>query len=256
MPALLEVQRSFAAGLRDASHDAAAWAVDDGIPAAARLRVYRNNSQAMFEQALQLTYPVVHGRVGHDYFRQLAHHFRNAHPSRTGDLHDVGRPFPGFLAWHLAGTSYAWLAELAALEWAVAEAGVAADSPTASVAALATLPADAIEETRFRFVPSLQRVGGSIPVLSVWRANQSDAGEAPVDLSAGPEYVIVHRGPQGAELRPVPRREFAFIDALATGATLGAAQEQSGLPVTRLAGVLHWLFTSEVVAAVLPPSAA
>jgi len=63
----------------------------DGIAAEARLQVYRNNSRALFEQALRLTFPVVLRRVGDDYFRQLAHFHRAAHPSRSGDLHDVGR---------------------------------------------------------------------------------------------------------------------------------------------------------------------
>lgn len=256
MPALLELQRSFAAGLRDAPHDAEAWAVNDGIQAAARLRVYRNNSRAIFAQALQLTYPVLERRVGHDYFRQLTHHFRNAHPSRTGDLHEVGRPFAAFLAAHLAATRYAWLAELAALEWAVADAGVAADSPSASAASLAKLAPELIEAVRFEFVPSLRRLAGSVPVLSVWRANQPDAEERVVDLGAGPEYVVVHRGSQGTEMRSVSRHEFVFIEALAAGATLGAALARSDMPLEHLAGVLHRLFTDQLVAAVRPPAAA
>lgn len=248
MLALRELQMTFAAGLRNAQHDADAWATSDDIPAGARLRVYRNNSRALFEQALQLTFPVVHQRVGHDYFGQLTHHFRDVHPSRCGDLHEVGRPFAGFLASHLAATPYAWLAELAALEWSVAEAGVAADSPTASVATLAALQPDAIEAAGFGFVPSLQRVAGSVPVLSVWRANQPDAEVRAVDLSAGPEYVIVHRGSDGVELRSVTRSEFAFIGAMAAGASIGAAVDQSELPLARLAGLLHWLFTDQAVA--------
>jgi hypothetical protein len=242
--------------MRDASHDAESWATSDVIPAEARMRVYRNNSRAMFEQALQLTYPVVLGRVGHDYFRQLAHHFRKIHPSRCGDLHEVGRPFPGFLASYLAVTPYAWLAELATLEWSVAEASLAAVMATASVASLATVPADEVESARFRFVPSLQRVAGSVPVLSVWRANQPGAEPHVVDLSVGPEYVIVHRGSEGVEMRSVSRWEFEFIESLASGSPLGPAVEQSALPVDWLAGVLHWLFSDGVVAAVLPPAPA
>lgn len=256
MPALLELQRSFAAGLRDAPHDAQAWAASDRIPAAARLRVYRNNSRALFVQALELTYPVLERRVGHDFFRQLTHHFRHAHPSCAGDLHEVGRPFAAFLASHLADTPHAWLAELAELEWAVAEAGVAADLPSASAADLASLAPELIEAVRFEFVPSLRRVSSSVPVLSVWRANQPESGERTVDLAAGPEYVIVHRGPRGTELRSVARRELAFIDALAGGASLGAAIEQSDLPLEDLAGVLHWLFSDQFVAVVFPPAEA
>lgn len=251
MPALLELQRSFAAGLRGLPHDAHYWAGSDGISATARLAVYRNNSRALFEQALERTFPVVRQRVGQDYFRQLTHFYRVAHPSRAGDLHEVGREFAGFVSSHLADSGYAWLAELATLEWAVADAGVAGDSSTTSVAALAGLSPDAVATVRLRFVPSLRRIAGTVPVPSVWRANQPGAQEAPVDLASGPEYVIVHRTGDGVQLRAVSRNEFEFIDALAGDATLDAAIEESALAIERLPGLLHWLFSDAVVAAVV-----
>lgn len=253
MLALHELQQSFAAALRDRPHDVEAWASSEGIAAAARLSVYRNNSWILFEQALQLTYPVLRRRVGPDYFRQLTHQFRDAHPSHVGDLHEAGRPFAGFLAAQLAATPYAWLAELASLEWAVAEAAVAADSSVASAAPLATLGPEVLESVCFEFVPSLQRVAGTVPVLSVWRANQPGCDECVVDLSSGPEYVIVHRGATGLTLRSVTRCEYACIAALAGGATLRAAVEQSALPVEGLAGLLHWLLADAAVAVIVAP---
>jgi hypothetical protein len=256
MPALLELQLAFAAGLRDRSSSVDEWAVSDGIPADARLRVYRNNARALFEQALQLTFPVVHRRVGDDYFRQLAHHFRAASASRAGDLHEIGRPFADFLAAYLTETPYAWLAELAALEWAIADAGVAADSSTASAASLGGLEPEALAAVRFELVPSLRRIAASLPVLSVWRANQPNAEECVVDLSAGPQCAIVHRGSTGVELREVTRAEFDFISALGAGATLDAAVETADVPLAALPMLLHWLFRDGIVAAVLPPAAA
>ena len=256
MPALLELQRAFGAALRDRPHAADDWAVGDAIAAAARLRVYRNNSQTTFEQALQSTYPVVERRVGSDYFRQLAHQYRDAQPSGAGDLHEVGRHFPAFLAAQLGGGPYAWLAELAMLEWAVAEAGIAADSPVAAAASLGGLPPDALVATRLRLVPSLRRVAGSVPVLSVWRANQSGVDGAAVDLDSGAEFVVVHRASGGVQLRALSPVEFGFVGALERAAPLGAAVDASGLPLESLPGVLHWLFLDEAVAAVVAPQGA
>jgi hypothetical protein len=250
MPGLHELQRSFAAGLSDRPCDAQEWAAGDHIPAAARLQVYRNNSRTLFEQALQLTYPVLLRRVGADYFRQLTHHFRIAHPARAGDLHEVGRPFAGFLAAHLAGSDYAWLADLASLEWAVADAGVAADSPLAEVEALTALEPAQIESARFTFVPSLRRVASSVPVLSVWRANQPDGDGATIDLAAGADHVIVHRQATTIALRSVSRSEYAFLDALIAGASLRDALDRSQLALDRLPNVLHWLFADGVIAEV------
>jgi hypothetical protein len=251
MPGLHDLQRSFATGLIGRQCDAHDWAASDGIPAEARLRVYRNNSRALFDQSLQVTYPVLLRRVGKDYFRQLNHHFHVAHPSRAGDLHEIGRPFAGFLATHLAGSDYAWLADLAALEWAVADAGVAADSPVAAAASLAALDPERIESARFNFVPSLRRVASSVPVLSVWRVNQPDGDGGTVDLASGTDHVIVHRQSTAVALRSVSRGEYAFVDALVAGASLGGAMDQSKLALECLPGVLHWLFADGVIAEVI-----
>jgi hypothetical protein len=255
MPGLLELQRAFAAGLRDQPHDADAWADSDGISATARLRVYRNTARASFERALEVTFPVVHDRVGPDYFRQLTHFYRRAHPSRAGDLHEIGRRFPGFLGSQLTGGAYAWLAELATLEWAVAEAGVAADATTAPASSLAGLAPESVPGARLRFVPSLQRVSARVPILSVWRASQSQAERPVVDLDSGPEHVLVHRATDGVQLRGLQADEFAFVDAIASGASLEAAVDAAALPLERLPALLFALFTDEAVAEIIPPPA-
>lgn len=250
MTALHEVQRAFGTWLLGRTDDKPGWADGDEISPESRLRVYRNNSRALFEQALHLTYPVLSRRVGGDYFRQLGHHYRAAHPSRSGDLHDVGRWFPGFLAAHLEGSPYAWLAELALLEWSVADAGVAANAPAADATSLAGLAAEHVASARFTYVPSLRLVRGSVPILSIWQANQPCSEGSPVDLSSGGERVLVYRSLTDVELRCTEPAEFAFVEATARGATLEEAVDASGLPVAALPTVLHRLFADGVIAAV------
>lgn len=256
MLALPELQRAFAAALRGQPHDADAWADGDGIAAAARVQVYRNNARAVFERALEATFPVVRERVGPDYFRQLAHFYRAAHPSTDGDLHEVGRSFAGFLSRYLADGPYQWLAELAALEWALAEAGVAADSDVATASALGGLAPEAVAGVHFRFVPSLRCVATRVPVLAVWHANQPGASGAAVDLGAGPQYALVHRTAEGVQSRELQAGEFACVAALDRGATLESAVETSGLALEQLPGLLLTLFTDGIVAEVIPPSLA
>src|SRR5262249_41165706 len=65
--------------------------------AAARLAIYRNNLHEGFIKTLALEFPVIERLVGTDYFRQLAKQFLSAHPSRAGDLHPIGEPFPEYL---------------------------------------------------------------------------------------------------------------------------------------------------------------
>lgn len=249
MPTLRELQANFAAGMQGMPQEAGDWAADDGIAAAARLHVYRNNARALFEQALEQTYPVLRRRVGNDYFRQLAHQYRHEQPSRTGDLHEAGRHFAGFLAAQLADGPYAWLAELARLEWAVADAAVAADSAAVGVAALAGIAPEFLEHVRLQFVPSLRLVAATVPVLSVWQANQPDVSACSTDLSTGAQYVIVHRAADGVQLRAVGPRAFALVAALG-GSTLARAVEASDMPLDELPPLLHLLFADATVAAV------
>jgi hypothetical protein len=254
MPSLPEIQARFASALRG---NAAALAPDiggDGLEPASRLRIYQNNSRAMFEAALARCYPVLRRRVGDDYFRQLADDYRQRHPSNSGDLHWVGQHFPAYLADTQAGTGYAWLAELAALEWACETSLVAASVQSVGVESLSLLGPESIGQTRLLLAPSLRCVGSSFPVLDVWRANQPGGDGQPVDLSKGGQCLLVSCSEAGLELREVDAPTLEFTRLLQQGAALGEAVEQSGLPVESLVDALGLLFAAGLVTAVRPPA--
>lgn len=258
---LAELQGRFAAALRASGDEADAAAalfaqhVDgDGLAPAARVEVYRNNVLAMFEGALERTYPVLRRRVGDGYFRGLARAYRDAHPSRSGDLHWVGSSFPAWLASYLAGGEYAWLADLARLEWACEEAQVAGQSAPLEPAALARVAPDELGDARLVLQASVRLVESAYPVWSVWRENQPDAPGAPVDFSIGPQRVVVACGETGLVLHSVPEDHFRFVAALASGATLGMAVDESGIAIDQLPALLAWLFSAGLVAAVAATS--
>ena len=169
MASLCELQRDFAAALR---------ARDEGsrrvlaVRPLANLDVYRNNTDWQFRHALAVCFPVMQRRVGEDYFRQLAREYRQRYPSRSGDLHWVGRDFATFLEGHLAGSEYVWLADLARLEWAREVASIAPVLPHLGPEALASIAADALEDLRFQLQPSLHLGASEYPVFTVWKANQ------------------------------------------------------------------------------------
>jgi hypothetical protein len=252
---LPEVQARFAAALRGERGLLETDVVDDGIEAAARLSIYRNNARAMFEGALERTYPVLRRRVGEDYFLQLAHGYRQRFPSRNGDLHWIGEQFPRYLAETEAGTGYEWLAELAELEWACECAFIAARESPVEPQELLGLAPDDLAQARLRLQPSLHCVASSWPVLEVWRANQPDADGHAVDLSLGAQCVLVSCGPDGLELVEVSRDAFELTRLLQSGTPLGTAVEQSRLDLAGLPGVLARLFSSGLVTGVTVPEA-
>lgn len=238
MASLRELQRSFAAALRDPE-------VACAVVPPANLSIYRNNASIGFREALGSTFPVVRRRVGDDYFRQLAAEYRARFPSRSGDLFWVGRDFAAFLADYL-DADYAWLTDLARLEWSRAEISVATDTPAIGADALARFACNDLENLVFGLPPALRLHSSSYPVFTVWETNRVDDAP-PVDQSLGPESGIVHLRDGLPEVRRLDPRLFSFLCALHQGQTLGHAMTTGALEEESLTQSLLFLFNSSLV---------
>lgn len=239
MASLRELQRSFAAALRDPD-------VACAVLPPANLAIYRNNARAAFLSALELTFPVVRRRVGDDYFRQLAALYRERVPSRSGDLHWVGREFAAFLDDYLRDGDYAWLADLARIEWSRAECSVAAASPPLTATALARFAAQDFEHLVFGLQPALKLHGSAYPVFTVWLANQVE-NASPVDQSLGSEHGMVLARVDHVEVRHINVHMFSFLSALQAGRPLGDAMTRANLEAESLAGALEFVFSEGLV---------
>ncbi len=236
---LREVQESFAASLRDP-------AVSCAVLPPANLAIYRNNGSIAQRESLQLTYPVVHRRVGDDYFRQLSANYRHRYPSRSGDLHWYGRDFAGFLDVYLEGGDYCWLADLARLEWSYAECSIATESPAVAADAMARFPAAQLEHLVFHLQPALKLHSSPYPVFSVWAANQVE-NAPPVDQSLGSETGMVLARYDYPEVRRLDAGLVSFLSALASGATLGDAMSSAALDGRALTDALAFVFRERLV---------
>jgi len=249
-PALAELQRVFAAALTTrmpaASGDAAAGIIGEletgVVPVAERLRIYQRNAAVTFRRALENTYPVLHRRVGDDYFAQLACEYRAAHPSRHGDLHWVGCDFSVWLLTRLQGSGYEWLADLARLEWACEESLQAAGARAPGVESLAEIPVERMTQLRFSLAPSLRCVDSPYPIWSIWSANQPDRPGHPVALDRGAEYVLLLTDVHGLALYQVAAADLAFIRTISRGDGLQASLDCAGLDADELPRLLGWLF--------------
>lgn len=255
--ALRRSQREFAARLHAALGDdspAPTFAAPDAVALGPRLDVYRNNTRQFFRAALALTYPVLLRRVGDESFRQLAHEYSLAHPSTRGDLHWVGQEFPEWLERRLADTDYAWLADLARLEWACEEAAAAANLAPADMAALQQVAPEAFDDLRFEFQPSARVVVSRYPLWTVWQANQGAEEPAPVDLQAGGESCVVACSGAGLAVHRLEASDCSLFAALLRGDTLGAAVASSGADAASLTRVLQWAYAESLVVGVATTS--
>jgi hypothetical protein len=202
---------------------------DAGVPdidVPDRIEIYRNNLREGFIKALAVAFPVIERLVGVEYFRRLAREFLAAHPSRAGNLHHIGAPFAGFLRERFATTEYAYFADVAALEWAHQQVLIAADAQPITAEELAAVNPLDYEGLRFELHPAAALVPSDFPIVQIWRANQSDSSaEENIDLGAGGDNVLVLRASDWIEFHRLPCGDFAALEALATGASLGSALE-------------------------------
>lgn len=223
---LHELQERFLAALFDGASEAVLPCIHAGeLSAAQRVAVYRNNLHEGFTKTLALEFPVIERLIGSDYFRQLALQFLAEHPSHAGDLHHIGTPFPQFLSKLFADSEYAYLPDVAALEWACQETLVCADAAPFDVNALRAISPETYSELRFTLHPACRLVCSSYPIVRIWSTNQPDAEAEVVDLSSGADRVLVRRGVDGVELHRLPAGEFALLQSLQQRAPLGYALE-------------------------------
>ncbi len=225
MPSLLEIQRDFRRALL--AGDTAALAASiatDGIVAAKRIEVHRNNVVASLSAALAETFPVVCRLVDARFFAFAAHEFIRVSPPDDPCVADYGARFSAFLADFPPCRELVYLADVARLEWLLQRAAGAADGTPLDPAGLAGLAAEDAERLTFRFQPSFGYLCSPWPIADIWRANRSDgAAQAPIDLDSGGALLEVRRRDGVVEFSELAPATFAFRAALAGGAALGDA---------------------------------
>ena len=186
-----------------------AWLRDDrGVTAGLRLAVY---SHAYFERihsALREDFGALAAALGDAAFHDLAKLYLMAYPPHSFSLRFAGEALPRFLCEPVAELfqrRWPFAADLAALEWTIADLFDAPDSPVLARESLARVPPDHWGSLRFRAVPAHRLLTLAWPVsesYEAWAPPEGRTGTLPV-LRAAKTRVLVHR-----------RRERVFQRAL------------------------------------------
>ncbi|HSW08519.1 DNA-binding domain-containing protein [Aquabacterium sp.] len=198
------------------------------IAAGRRLEVYRNNLRQVLGGALAAVYPTVHELVGEAFFRGLARHYLAQHPSRSGNLHAFGEHLPGFLANFEPAATLPYLADVARLDWAWhavfhAPEAMAVD-PAQALAVLAAAPDAERAAARLPWPDTARLLASCHPVFDLWRWHQLPAeSRGPLCASSAGQALLVLRSDGQVRVMPLTAGEHELLQALAAGATLGAA---------------------------------
>jgi len=216
LPLLRERQTRFASALL------AADAGDDD-----RIAIYRNSVRANYRKALGATYRVVTQLVGEPFFHAAVDAYVKDTAATGGDLNVYGGSFGEFLADYPHAQGLPYLPDVSRLEWAIDEAGRAADvdgTPEAILAALAMIPAERTPSLRFALDPSCRLLTSVHPVLRIWQVHQPGfAGDMAVAFDAATDRLLVRREAGVVAVLRMPPGDFAMLQALADGRDLAAA---------------------------------
>ena len=230
-PALRALQlRVMDALLGGALEEAAPLVAAAPASATGSLAVYRNNVLGNFHDGLASSFPAVQRLVGKDYFAQTAREFQRLHPSRSGDLLPAGTLFPDYLADLHTGSPFAYLAEVARLEWLIQECLLAAGHAPFELTRLAAVDPGDYDALRFVLHPSLRLFESPFPALRIWETNVGpgvDAHSEPeaIDLDSGADRLALLCVRLTLDALRLDPGEAAFLEALRGEACFADAVE-------------------------------
>jgi hypothetical protein len=224
MLALRELQAAFAGHLGGADRaDLLAVVAGGAIAAAARLEVHRHHVQASLGAALAATFPTIEALVGADFFRRMSRDFVRQHLPSQPVLAEYGEDFPSFIAGYEPAGRLPYLSEIAGLDWALNLAFQAPMGGRLTAADLAAIPVERLPAMTLRMAPGACVIRSAYPLDRIWRASQSEAGQATVELNSGPCHLLILRRLEDSTFVSLSVGEAAFVAGLLDGATLEAA---------------------------------
>lgn len=210
------------------------WMAKRPAGVARGLQAYQANAGASAERALAAAFPTVQALVGEESFAALARAYWQAEPPVRGDLAQLGAGLPAFIANSEQLADVPYLADMARLDWQLAEAERAADArcePETLQRLADTEPA----RLRLVLMPGAAILHSSYPVVSLWKAHQpgDDAtahkARARTMLAASQgEHAFVWRDGWRARAEALEPATARWMQSLLAGEPLALALERAG----------------------------
>ena len=194
----------------------------NGLSAARRLQVYRNNVFTSLTGALRACYPVINRLLGEPFFDWAAKHYIRDYPSSSGNLHEFGREYAGFIRAFPPAAELVYLSDVARLEWEYQEVFHAPEPNAFNLDELSSVPPDRYDELRFKLHPASRLLVSDYPILHIWQVNQPGC-DGMVDLSEGGVKLLVIRRGLAIQIEALSPAEYALLENLAQGHVMSYA---------------------------------
>jgi hypothetical protein len=193
---------------------------EDGVSAAERLAIYRNNVMTRLTNALSTTYPVVRELVDPRFFAYAADAYIQRRFPADGCLCEYGADFPSFLAEFPPAASLEYLADVARLEWTMHRVLGAAVFSSVEIGVLTAFDGDPAG-VRLLITPASGFLTSPYAIDEIWTAHRG--GGVPSRewrLRRGPVHLQV-TSREGLSMTALPPAIWEFRHRLADGQTLG-----------------------------------
>ncbi len=219
---LVEMQRSMQRHLLGETSGIVADIVDaPPLRAADRLAIYRNAYQVRLIDALNDTYPVLHGLLGDEMWVTLGETYVAAYPSRYRSIRWYGGELADFLRRNAPFSDEPILAEIASLEWTLADVFDARDAQALTRAELSAIEPQQWSALRFEFHPSLRRLELCWNTAAVWKAMSQDETPPRPERADAPAPWVLWRQKLQNYFRSMTAAESAALDAALRGSSFG-----------------------------------
>ncbi|HXG77751.1 MAG TPA: DNA-binding domain-containing protein [Methyloceanibacter sp.] len=226
MKSLKELQETFQRGIL-AGDDSILAEINDSDKENRKVLfgVYRNAYVARLAEILGQDYEQVHAYLGDEAFARLATAYIVANPSDQRSARWFGRHLPDFVRSREDYAKHPEVAELAALEKALADAFDAPDAEPLRIDALATVAPEDWAQLVFDPHPTAIRLSFNTNAAEIWSALANETAPPAPKALPEPQPILVWRQEFMSRFRPLSAEEAMMWDEAAKGVRFGVLCE-------------------------------
>jgi Putative DNA-binding domain len=184
--------------------------------ARSRFNIFRNNTYLSLAESLRVVFPVTEQLSDGRFFNYAAHKYISERPPREARLSTYGSDFPQFLSTFPPCKDYPMIAEMAKLEWAIADSLNDAEEAPAPLSLVKETEIEG-KNTGIKLQPNLRFVITRWPLLGVWTAHKKENLAFSDKLERRVSRVAIVRHNENIEFLELDSPRFVFWRSLAHG---------------------------------------
>lgn len=180
----------------------------------ARLEVYEYAYKARLIESLEDDFEKVKQVIGEERFTEIADAYFDKHPSIFKSLTSAGKFFPGFIKKHSLVKEFAFLPDLAAIEWSQIVATFTEESPKLSPDAVGAFPKEAWPSAVLKLGESATLLTSTWDLEEVWKNPEGSS------QNKKESFVVVYKPEGFGDVEFVTKTQMHVLQEIKAGKNL------------------------------------